>query len=128
MDDKSNIRIDKYLWAVRLYKTRSIATDACKSGKILIHGYPVKPSRIINVNDVFMLKSNPVVYTYRVKELLANRVGPKLVENYLENLTPAEELLKLDMNINPPILRREKGAGRPTKKERRDIDKLNLLP
>ena len=126
MEDKNHIRIDKYLWAVRLYKTRSIATEACKSGKILINGYSVKPSRIIHVNEVFMLKSNPVVYTYKVKELLNNRVGPKLVGNYLENLTPPEELLKIDMILNPPLIKRDRGTGRPTKKERRDIDKLDF--
>jgi len=126
MDSETNIRIDKYLWAVRLFKTRNIASEACRSGKILINNYPVKPSRIINVNDIFTLRSNPIVYTYKVKELLSNRVGPKLVDAYLENLTPPEELLKLEMNSISPLIKRDRGAGRPTKKERRDIDKLNI--
>jgi ribosome-associated heat shock protein Hsp15 len=126
MENTENIRIDKFLWAVRLFKTRSIAAEACKSGKIQINGYPVKSSRLIHLNEIFTLRNNPVVYTYKVKELLTNRVGPKLVENYLENLTPEEELLKLEMNKLSPFVKRDRGTGRPTKKERRDIDKLNV--
>jgi ribosome-associated heat shock protein Hsp15 len=126
MDSEANIRIDKYLWAVRLFKTRSIASEACRSGKILINNYPVKPSRIINLNDIFTFRNNPIVYTYKIKEILSNRVGPKLVENYLENLTPPEELLKLETNTFSPLVKRDRGTGRPTKKERRDIDKLNI--
>lgn len=126
MESANHVRIDKYLWAVRLFKTRSIAADACKSGKILINDYPVKSSRLVAINDIFKLKKNPVVYTYRVKEILSNRVGPKLVENYLEDLTPPEELMKLEIDQQMPFVRRDRGTGRPTKKERREIDKLNL--
>ena len=126
MNPEKDIRIDKYLWAVRLFKTRSIASEACKNGKILINGYSVKPSRTINRDDIFILKSNPVVYTYKVKELLSNRVGPKLVDQYLENLTPPEEMKKLDLDAFSPIVKRDRGTGRPTKKERREIDNLNL--
>jgi ribosome-associated heat shock protein Hsp15 len=127
METVNQIRIDKFLWAVRLFKTRSLAADACKSGKILIHGYPVKSSRLISVNEVFTLRKNPIIYTYKIKEILSNRVGPKLVENYLENLTPPEELLKLEIDIQSPFVKRDRGAGRPTKKERREIDKLNPI-
>ena len=127
MEAAKNIRIDKYLWAVRLFKTRSQAADACKSGKILINGFPVKSSRLLVVNDVFTLKRNPATYTYKVKEILMNRVGPKLVENYLEDLTPPEELLKLETDFQMPFIKRPRGSGRPTKKERREIDKLNEM-
>jgi len=126
MENTKGIRIDKFLWAVRLYKTRSLATDACKNGRILIDGYPVKSSRLINVDETFMVKKNPIVYIFKVKELLSNRVGAKLVENYIENLTSEEELQKLDLNSQVVFVRREKGTGRPTKKDRRDIDKLNF--
>ncbi|MDF1548090.1 MAG: S4 domain-containing protein [Bacteroidales bacterium] len=126
MENQKGVRLDKFLWAVRLYKTRSIAADACKSGRILINGYPVKSSRLINIDETFMVKKNPVIYLYKVKELLSNRVGAKLVENYIENLTSEEELQKLDLNSKVTFVRRSKGTGRPTKKERREIDKLNF--
>ena len=123
MENKT-VRIDKYLWAVRLFKTRSQAADACKKGKVLINGLTVKPSREINVDDVFELKKNPVIYKYKVKELLSNRVGAKLVAQYLEDITPSDELFKLEVERNMPYFKRDRGAGRPTKKERRDIDRL----
>lgn len=126
MENTKGIRIDKFLWAVRLYKTRSLAADACKNGRILIDGYPVKSSRLINIDETFMVKKNPIVYIFKVKELLSNRVGAKLVENYIENLTSEEELQKLDLNSQVVFVRREKGSGRPTKKERREIDKLEF--
>ena len=122
----NSVRIDKFLWAVRLYKTRSQASDACKKGSVLINDYTVKPSREMNVNDIFEVKKNPIKYKFRVKELLTNRVGAKLVENYLENLTSEEELFKLEVNQKMPHFKRERGSGRPTKKERRDIDKLEF--
>ncbi len=126
MEDLTKIRIDKFLWAVRLYKTRSLAADACKNGRILINDYPVKSSRMINVGDIFVVKKNPVVYLFKVKDLVENRVGPKLVDNYIENLTSIEELQKLDVNSKIVFVRRDRGTGRPTKKERRDIDKLDI--
>jgi ribosome-associated heat shock protein Hsp15 len=125
METVGQVRIDKFLWAVRLFKTRSQASEACRNGKITMHGYPVKSSRIISMGEIFSLKRNPVVYTYKIKEVLSNRVGPKLVEMYIENLTPPEEMLKLQADDNFTIIRRDKGTGRPTKKERREIDKLN---
>src|SRR5512147_1693006 len=127
METENQVRIDKFLWDVRLFKSRSMAADACKSGKILMNNYPVKSSRMVSVNEIFTLRKNPVVYTYKIKEILSNRVGPKLVENYLENLTPPEELAKLEMDYNSPFVKRERGTGRPTKKERREIDKLNSM-
>lgn len=122
--ENNSIRIDKYLWAVRLFKTRSLAAEACKKGRILINDMAVKPSREIKADEVFELKRNPVVYKYRVKEILKNRVGAKLVANYLEDITPQEELFKLDIEKNMPYFKRDRGTGRPTKKDRRDIDRL----
>jgi ribosome-associated heat shock protein Hsp15 len=126
MEALNQIRIDKFLWAVRLFKTRNQAAEACKCGKILINSYPVKSSRLVSVNEIFTLRKDQILYTFKVKEILTNRVGPKLVENYLENLTPPEELLKLEIDYQSSFIRRDRGAGRPTKKERREIDKLNL--
>jgi ribosome-associated heat shock protein Hsp15 len=125
MDNKT-VRIDKFLWAVRIYKTRSQAAEACKKSHVLIDGNSVKASRDVKVGDVFEVKKNPVNYQYRIKELLTNRVGAKLVENYIEDLTPEEELFKLELNRNAPHFKRNRGTGRPTKKERRDIEKLGI--
>jgi ribosome-associated heat shock protein Hsp15 len=126
MEDAKGVRIDKFLWAVRLYKTRSQATDACKNGRVIINDQPVKSSRMINQGDIFMVKKPPVIYIYKVKELLNNRVGAKLVADYLEDLTSEEELLKLEINSQIAFVKRDRGAGRPTKKERRDIDRLKF--
>ncbi len=127
MENKDCIRIDKYLWAVRLFKTRSKAADACRNGKVLMNdGQNVKSSKLICKGDVFQIKNPPIIYTYRVKEILKNRVGAKLVDNYLTNLTPEEELLKLEINTQAIFVKRDKGTGRPTKKERREIEKLRI--
>ncbi len=124
MQQLENVRIDKFLWSVRLFKTRSKAAEACKNGRILINDMNVKSSRLISKDEVFVVKSPPITYTYKVKELLNNRVGAKLVPDYLENLTPQEELQKLEINAQAFFVKRDKGSGRPTKKERREIDRL----
>jgi len=118
------MRIDKFLWAVRIYKTRTQATDACKNGRITISNYNVKPSREVNVGDVFSVRITPIVRTFRIKDMLHNRVGAKLVINYIDDITPPEELQKLEDMIEHNKNQRDTGAGRPTKKERREIDKL----
>ena len=125
MNEKS-VRIDKFLWAVRLYKTRSLASDACKNSRVLINGLSVKASRDIKVDDIFEVKKNPITYKYRVKELLTNRVGARLVVNHIENLTSEEEMFKIEINKKMPHFKRDRGTGRPTKKDRRDIDKLEF--
>ncbi len=124
MSEKSLVRIDKWLWAVRIFKTRNQATTACKKGKILIKNKPVKPSRIINIDDIVVIKKLPVVYTYRVKELLEKRVAARQVNQYIEDLTSDEELKKLKIRQVQNFIIREKGMGRPTKKERRTLDRL----
>lgn len=119
---ESEIRVDKWLWAVRVFKTRSQATDACKKGKVLLNGAEIKAARVIKVGDVVEVKKSPILYRFEVKALLKNRVGAKLVENYLNDITPEQEVIKLDMMRMNLGGYRDRGAGRPTKKERRLID------
>lgn len=116
------MRIDKFLWSVRIFKTRSQATDACRKGHVTIDEQPVKPARSIAEGETFGVRKNQVNYTYRVKALLKSRVGAKLVENYIEDLTPEDELLKLEFQRLHHFVKRDRGAGRPTKKERRDME------
>ncbi|MBE3084846.1 MAG: RNA-binding S4 domain-containing protein [Bacteroidetes bacterium] len=124
MADNKPVRIDKFLWTVRLYKTRSIASDECRKGRIIINNIQVKPSRIITKNEIIIVKKPPVIYTYKVIEPVENRVSAKLVELFVEDLTTGEEKAKLDIRQSVGTGYRDKGSGRPTKKERRVIDKL----
>ena len=120
----SEVRIDKYLWSIRVYKTRSEATDACKGGKVKVNGSDIKPSKVVKVGDMITARMGPVTYTYRVLDLIDKRQGPKLVPNYAENLTPEEEIAKLRTPVETFFLKRDRGAGRPTKKDRRQMDSL----
>lgn len=117
-----SVRIDKFLWAVRIFKTRSLASSACRMGRILISNVAVKPSRMIEVNEIVNVKKPPVSYTYKVKEPVENRVSAKLVANFIEDITPESERIKTDINRTGATGFRKKGTGRPTKKERRIID------
>lgn len=119
-----DIRIDKFLWSVRVYATRSLATDECKKGRITIGGVAVKPSRVVKIGDEILVRKNPVTYSYRIKELLGKRVGAKLVPDYINDITPAAELEKLNPDHGGALFMRDRGAGRPTKKDRRDIDRM----
>ena len=116
------IRVDKWLWAVRLFKTRSLASEACKKGKILVNNVPVKPSRTIKVGDVVGVKFNPVLYSFKVLALLQNRINAKLVPEYREDVTTPDQLQLIELGKIAAQTGRERGAGRPTKKERREID------
>ena len=118
------VRIDKYLWSIRVYKTRSEATAACKGGKIRLNGGDVKPSKTVKLGDVLVARKGPVTYTYRILQLIDKRQGAKLVPNYAENLTPQEELDKLRAPVETFFLKRDRGTGRPTKKDRRQMDSL----
>lgn len=118
------IRLDKFLWAVRIFKTRTLAAEECRMGRVVIDGIEAKPSRAIHVNDVLLIRKPPVIYSYRVKALTERRLPAKEVELYLENLTPETELDKLNMVKLAGFLGRDRGTGRPTKKDRRDIDRL----
>jgi len=124
MPDNKTIRIDKFLWSVRIYKTRSIASDECRKGRIAINDIQVKPSRTVLKNEIITVKKPPVIYSYRVIEPIENRVSAKLVEQFIEDLTNDEEKAKLDIRQTIGIIYRDKGTGRPTKKERRLIDKI----
>lgn len=117
-------RIDKFLWAIRAYKTRSEATEACKGGKVKVAGVPAKPSRAVQAGDVIQLRKGSVTYTYKVLRPLENRVGAKLVPDFAENLTPEAELEKLRAPVESFFVTRDRGAGRPTKKDRREMDHL----
>ena len=120
----AEVRIDKYLWSIRVYKTRSEATDACKGGKVKVNGSDIKPSKVVKVGDMITARKGPVTYTYRVLDLIDKRQGPKLVPNFAENLTPEEEIAKLRTPVETFFLKRDRGAGRPTKKDRRQMDSL----
>lgn len=118
------LRIDKYLWAIRVYKTRTDATDACKGGKVRINGVDTKPSKLVKPGDMIVARKGAVTYTYKVIRLIDKRQGAKLVPNYAENLTPPEELAKLRAPVETFFLKRDRGAGRPTKKDRRQMEDL----
>lgn len=118
------VRIDKYLWAIRVFKTRTEATDACKGGKIRVNGADTKPSKMVKPGDVIVARKGAVTYTYKVLALLDKRQGARLVPDFAENLTPAEELAKLRAPVETFFLKRDRGAGRPTKKDRRQMDDL----
>ena len=118
------LRIDKYLWSIRVYKTRTDATDACKGGKVRVNGADTKPSKSVKVGDVIVARKGAGTYTYKVLELIDKRQGAKLVPRYAENLTPQEELDKLRAPVETFFLKRDRGAGRPTKKDRRQMEDL----
>ncbi|MGC8865876.1 MAG: RNA-binding S4 domain-containing protein [Bacteroidales bacterium] len=124
MTEKETVRIDKWLWAVRLFKTRSLATEACKAGKVKIDGQSVKPSREVKVGDVYNINLGSLNKTVEVKACLHNRVSARLVPDYLTDLTPPEEYERQQLIREMNSEKRPKGAGRPTKLERRLIDKL----
>lgn len=117
-------RIDKYLWAIRVYKTRTDATDACKGGKVTVNGIDAKPSKEVKVGDTIEVRKGSVHYTYKVLAALEKRQGAKEVEKYAQNLTPQSELDKLRAPVETFFIQRDRGAGRPTKKERRQMDGL----
>ena len=117
-------RIDKYLWAIRVFKTRSDATDACKGGKVRVNGSDIKPSKNVRTGDVISVRKGAVTYTYRIIAVIDKRQGAKLVPQYAENITPEEELAKLKAPVETFFLKRDRGSGRPTKKERRQMDSL----
>ena len=118
------VRIDKYLWSIRAYKTRSEATTACNGGKVRLNGADVKPSKAVKIGDVIVVRKGAVTYTYKVLSLVDKRQGAKLVSEFAENLTPQEELDKLRAPVETFFLKRDRGAGRPTKKDRRQMESL----
>ena len=120
-----NVRFDKWLWAARIYKTRSMAAAACRKGKVVIDNLPVKPSRNVSLDEIINIKKPPVIFTYRIKKLPLKRLSAKLAKECFEDLTPQEEFDKFKVRELPGFGYRKRGDGRPTKKERRIIDKYN---
>lgn len=117
-------RIDKWLWTVRVYRTRSLATDACRAGSVVINEQPAKPARDVRVGEVINVQQGVVLRTLVVRAIPGRRVGPKLVATFCEDRTPPEEFEKARQQRVQHILAREKGSGRPTKRDRRELDRF----
>ena len=118
-------RIDKWLWAARIFKTRSIAADACKNGRVTIGGVNVKPSHTVKAGETVDVRKPPITYTFRVLQAIEKRVGAKLLPEILENITPPEQYEVLEMSRISGFVDRARGTGRPTKKDRRALDEWN---
>ena len=121
----SEARIDKWMWATRIFKTRTIAAEACKKGRISMNGMPVKPSRTVKPGDVIQVRKPPVTYSFKVLQAIENRVGAKLVPEMMENVTTPDQYELLEMNRISGFVNRARGTGRPTKKDRRKLDEFN---
>lgn len=119
-----SVRIDKYLWAVRLYKTRSEASDACNGNKVRINSAVAKPSKAVKIGDLVEVHKGPAILKYKVLMLSENRMGASLVPDYAEDLTPESERAKFHAPHETIVLKRDRGSGRPTKKDRRELDAL----
>jgi len=118
------VRIDKWLWAVRIFKTRTGASEACKKGRVLIGETAVKPSRNIRTGEVIQVRKPPVTYSFKVLALSDKRMGAKMVSQFMENVTPQEQYELLELNRIGGFVDRQRGTGRPTKKDRRDLDQF----
>ena len=116
------IRIDKWMWATRIFKTRTIALEACKKNRVMVNDVPAKPSRMIKVGDIVQVRKPPVTYSFKVLDITSNRVGAKLVPQFLENITSPEQYELLELQKISGFVDRARGTGRPTKKERRELD------
>jgi len=121
-EKKEEVRIDKWLWAVRLFKTRTLAIEACKKGRVFIQGVTIKPSRMIKVGDIIQIKRTPITYSFKVLDLSEKRMGAKLVPEFMADVTPESEYAILELSKASGFVDRGRGMGRPTKKERRDLD------
>lgn len=124
MEKGKEVRIDKWMWATRIFKTRTIAAEACKKGRVSVAGVPVKPSRTIKAGDIIEVRKPPVTYSFKVLALAENRMGAKLVPGYLENVTPPEQLEMLELSRISGFIDRSKGMGRPTKRDSRELKKF----
>lgn len=119
------VRIDKWMWATRIFKTRTIAVEACKKNRVMVNDVIVKPSRMIKEGDIIQVKKPPIVYSFKVLALTVNRVGAKLVPDFLENITSPEQYELLELQKISGFVDRARGSGRPTKKDRRDLDNFS---
>lgn len=124
MSENEKLRIDKYLWAIRLFKTRSLATDACKAGRIKLNGQNVKPSAIVKVGEVYQVSKGIEKKIIEVVDLSYNRTEAKIAVTKYKDLTPVEETHTFKSMFHAPTLKRDRGTGRPTKKDRRETDDL----
>lgn len=115
-------RIDKWMWAVRIFKTRTIAAEACKKGRVTIGGSQVKAARMIKAGDVIQVKKSPITYSFKVLQAIEKRVGAKLVSEYMENVTTPDQYELLEMSKISGFVNRARGTGRPTKKDRRNLE------
>lgn len=118
----NEVRIDKWLWAARIFKTRTIAAEACKKGRICLGGNHLKPSRMIKAGDVIDVRKPPIIWSFKVLKTIEHRVGAKLILDILENVTSKEQLELLEISKQTGIFGRDRGTGRPTKKDRREIE------
>jgi len=119
-------RLDKWLWSARIYKTRSIAINACKNGRVMMNGVRMKPAHLVKVGDIIEVRKSPITFSFRIKQTIEHRVGAKLVPEIFENVTTPEQYKLLEMNKIRNFIDRSKGMGRPTKKERRDLDDFSI--
>ena len=117
-----NVRVDKWLWAVRVFKTRSQASEACRKGHVSIGEIPVKPSRIIHSGEILKVRKAPITRSYKILALVEKRMSAKLTVDFIEDVTPGEELELLEMQKNMKWVARERGTGRPTRKDRRELE------
>jgi len=117
-------RVDKYLFAMRIYKTRSMAADACKKGRVTMHGMELKPSRTFKIGDKFSVRKGPITFSYEVLQLSENRLGAKLVPNFMRDITSQDQLELLELARLAGKSGRDRGTGRPTKKDRREIEQF----
>jgi ribosome-associated heat shock protein Hsp15 len=124
MPEKEKLRIDKYLWAIRAFKTRTLASDACKAGRVKLDSNNIKPSHEVKIGEVYQVSKGPDRKVIRVIGLLENRVDAKTAVNFYEDITPVEQTLAFKSMFHAPILKRDRGTGRPTKRDRREIDDL----
>lgn len=124
MPVKEKLRIDKYLWAIRLFKTRTLAAEACKAGRVKLEGQNIKPSHEVKIGEVYQVSRGIERKVIRVTGLLENRMDAKSAVNFFEDETPVEHTIQYKAMFHAPLLKRERGAGRPTKRERRDIDEM----
>ncbi len=122
MEKEGSSRIDKWLWSVRIFKTRAVASEYCKKGRVLINNTSVKPAKDVQIGQIIVVRKPPINYSFIVKGIPRNRIGAKLTPDYVENITSKEELQKLDPNFMAFLGNRDKGTGRPTKKDRRSIE------
>lgn len=122
--ETEKLRIDKYLWAIRVFKTRSLATEACKAGKVKLNGQNIKPSYVVKIGEVYHIQKGIEKKVLKVVDLLEKRMDAKTAALYYEDLTPVEDTYSYKSTFHAPMLRRDRGTGRPTKKDRREIDDL----